>query len=134
MDRHERSGIEDSRPELVKKRFRAIFVTRVVVGIVIFMVLLIVGMMAWNLKLANDQRDLMAGCATPGHPCYEDSLSRQDDVIRRIAEEGQKRQTVTRELIAVAAACAGDRRWGTINEIELCIQIEMQKRTVDEDG
>src|SRR5690242_13371205 len=89
------------RPELVKKRARAIFWQRMAIACVaLYMVVSITLVVITSLQGVR-ARQILLDCTTPAGDCYQTNAKRTAGVVGNIKMD-------TKEVVVLAAACARD--------------------------
>jgi hypothetical protein len=119
------------RPELIKKRARAVFVTRLFWTSIILMVALCLGILVYNALQAAASRQRLMDCTTPGGKCYAEGQARTAEAVKSLITAGATDEIATRRTVVLAAACAaGIAQRGqpvTVESVEQCVNRELKE-------
>lgn len=110
------------RPELQKRRVRALLIQRAFIATLI---IYLVSTMAILIVLgyqSQEQRHRLIDCTTPGGRCYQDAQERTGEAIAELV----KSDGDTRDLIVAAVACGQNPLNDTKEDILACVR-EMRK-------
>lgn len=118
------------RPELVRKRARAIMLQRLLVAAGIILGVIMVLFILWDIAEGRDRRAQLLDCTQPGGQCYQDGQERTAEAVQSIIDESLLQEAATRRVVVLAAYCAAQPGQETVEQIEACITREM-KRDVD---
>lgn len=111
----------DGRPDLVKKRARAILITRIgwtLAGLYIMVTLTLLGI---NAIQGKQTRGLLVDCVEPSGSCYKDGQKRTAEVVQNLIDANQLDEVATRRIVVVAAACSKDPENETLDDIQACV-------------
>ena len=117
----------EGRPDLVKKRARAFMFQRAFVAFLAAFMVVSTTLLVVNAVQGFETRGTLLDCTTPDGGCYQDSQERSAEILRRVYEDGLAREAITRQIIVLASACAGDREHHNIDEIERCVNKRLAK-------
>lgn len=121
------SEFED-RPELVKKRARALIVQRLAAAALAVFVIASLTLTAYNAIVGIATRAALLDCTTPGGQCYQEGQKRTAEAIRQLVEANEAGEVTTREIVILAADCADNPGVDTADEIEACVGELRQQR------
>lgn len=117
----------NDRPDIVKAKARVFLMEslwRWFLGLVVAVILVLVVI---DTLQGRAVRKELVSCGVEGGQCYERSQTRIQEAISRIYEQGLDRELITRQIIVLAAACAGDVRIQTADAIEECVNERLSK-------
>lgn len=115
MDRDETDEFH-YRPELIRKRAITIALSRLMLIMFVLWMTIMMGFIAWTTYEAEQQRDRLIDCTTPGGRCFEDSQKRTADAVGNL-----------NEITVFAAACADKAGVNTVAQIQACVLDELEK-------
>lgn len=114
------------RPELIHKRARVIMMQRFVQGAWFTIVLVVIGLLAWNLHSTNEIQHFAASCTAPQGSCFRQSVARQQEIIRILKEDRHQQDIVTRRIVVAAAACADHPGIDSVPDITRCVDQQLK--------
>jgi hypothetical protein len=111
----------DHRPDLVKKRARAIIIERfAMVFVAAFIVASIVLLVIINVQ-GQGVRDTLLDCTQPGGECYSEGQQRTAKFIQQLIDANNLGDVATQRIVVIASACADLPGVGSVDEIQKCV-------------
>lgn len=117
----------EERPELVRKRARAEMLARGIQIAWFLLVVLVIVLLFWNLHKAEQVRNSIADCVTPGGQCYHRSIQQRNELVHLIHQDESQRSHTTRRIVILAASCADQPGSDSANDILQCIHAGLEK-------
>jgi hypothetical protein len=133
-DAAERDNEFDGRPDLVKKRARAIVVQRLAFCVVAFFIVATLSILTINAVISLKTRSALLDCTEPSGECAQEGQKRTADVIQQLIEAGRLGDVATQRIVVLAAACADKEGVNTIPEIERCVNDQLKADKEQEGG
>lgn len=122
-DIHEEVAVKAARLEFVQ-------LVLLVLGAITMVVTLAFVVLTHQASL--DQRERLLDCTEPGGECYQQSQERTAEAVKLLAENtaaiAARSQATTREVVAVAAACADRPGPQTRKAIMRCMMEQLDER------
>lgn len=111
----------ENRQDVVKARARVYAVETLWRWFWGTMIIVVIGFLFFNAIQGVQTRQEILSCTTPSGECYQEGQERTKNVVRELYEQGIDREQITRQIIVLAASCAGDERNRTAEAIERCV-------------
>lgn len=109
------------RPELVKKRARALVVQRLAAGVLVLFIVASLSLATYNALISISTRAALLDCTVPGGSCYQEGQRQTAEAIRQLVEANEAGEATTREIVIAATDCADNEGVDTSEEIERCV-------------
>jgi hypothetical protein len=122
----------EGRPELVRKRFRALLAQNMVIAILVIYAFTSLSISTYNVFQSTAARDELIDCTTEGGECWQRSQENIARYIQQLSDDQGMVQQSTREIVVLAAACSNDERNRTVDDIKECVQKEMGEQDDEE--
>jgi hypothetical protein len=117
------------RPELVKKRARALMWQRLGLALIGLFVIATLGGLTINSLFAKQQRDQLADCTTPGGKCYEEGQRQARARTKILIDAGNNRAVYTRAVVKAASKCQNQFTAPVPDSVfESCINEKMKEK------
>lgn len=111
----------------IRKRGQLIAVQRSVIVLATIAVLFVVFVVTLDSLSGISDRGRLIDCTKPGGHCYKESQARLANAVEDIMKQGIERETVTRQIVTLAAYCASKQHNQTLSQIEQCIKQQMKE-------
>lgn len=111
----------EERPELVRKRARVIFWTRLAIAVGVFFVVAALGLLVYNAISSIQTRHTILDCTQPSGECYQDGQKRTGEFVSNLLTHTDKNHVITRRVIVYALACDNEPGIDTAREIQQCV-------------
>lgn len=113
------------RPELVKLRARTIRVQWAWNAFWIVVVVIVLGILTFDVLNGQAARKELLDCTTPGGECYREGNQRTADAIAQLIEANTLSEVATRRVVVIAAACAATLENPTTARVEQCVNAQL---------
>lgn len=110
------------RGDVAKKQLRADILTRFSVYLIGMIVALLLGFIAYDTWLANDQRDTILDCTQVHGKCFHRSQVRMQQAVIAVIKGQEASSRVTREVVIYASYCAKLSDNKTVDSVEVCVR------------
>ena len=116
----------DDRPDLIKKRVRAVRARWALIISVVFIVVVILLTLFFNAVSAISTRQALLDCTTPQGKCYEESQKRTAEVVQDLITAGRNGEIATRLIVVLAVGCANTLEETTVEAIQRCVDRQLE--------
>jgi len=113
------------RPEVVRAKARVIILESVWKWFLIITVVVILGLVVTDTLQGKHVRHELLDCTRPNGHCYQEGQKRTGDIVKQLYQQGIDREQITRQIIVLAASCAGDERNVSAYAIEQCVNARL---------
>lgn len=120
--------VERRNPDVIKKRARVFMLEAAYKWTAISIALILIGLLLYDIKIGADAREQILSCTIPTGECYERSQERGNELVEDLYQQGITREGITRQIIVLASACAGDDRNRSARDIEVCVNERLDRR------
>lgn len=127
MGEHEAREIQD-RPDLIRRRARANFAGKVLLGVLILTTVLTLALVIVSTNSGNADRDRLVECTTPNGRCYQQSQKRTSKLIQQLIDANTQQAVKTRRVVVLAQYCHGLPGVDTVDEILACVNTRMKEK------
>ncbi len=113
--------------EVVKKETRYIFVKRIIVFVICFVVGTALTIVTYNALVSMQTRAKLLDCTQPNGQCFQEGQERQAGVVKQLIESNAEGEAQTQRIVLAGFVCSNKTEAQTLSEFELCVKEELKQ-------
>jgi hypothetical protein len=123
----------EDRPELVKKRARALLALSVWKLFWVSMLFVILSILVFDAVQGVKARRELLDCTTPGGECFQESQQRTGAAVAAIVRQGAEDELVTRRILVFALVCVQHEGADTVQKLDRCVADYLEREPLTKD-